>query len=601
MDVTGGYQPIENYGVIGNLHTVALVGMNGSIDSLCLPRFDSPSVFAALLDTQKGGRFKLAPAGDDFRVKQTYLAGTNVLVTRFLSDSGIAEVTDFMPICRLGHGLEVARLVKAPRGHVRLRLLCQPRFDYARAAHKIQRRGNDVLFLPENPGQPALRLRSDVPLRVDNGAATADFKLRAGQARFFLLEELAGADSPSASPDYVFDALNETIDFWIAWTQRSEYRGRWREMVSRSALTLKLLISQPDGAIVAAPTFSLPAQFGGSRNWDYRYTWIRDSCFTIDALMRLGYFEEAGAFGRWIEKRAEDWNEREPLQPLYRIDGGRELREQCLTHFEGYLKSQPVRIGNEACRQFQLDVCGELLDAVHVFHRHAKAMSREFWIMVSRLVDWVGRHWRQPDKSIWEFRTQSRQFLFSRLMSWVALDRGIRLAIEQSLPAPLMRWHDTRDRIYRDIHRHFWDAGLGAFTQFRGGKSLDASALLMPRMRFISATDPRWLQTMRAIENELSEDFLLYRYNGPHASHGIGGPRGAFCMCTFWWTECLASAGDLKKAQRVFERILGYANHLGLYAEQIGPSGHHQGNFPQGLSHCSLIRAAVGLNAVLGD
>jgi GH15 family glucan-1,4-alpha-glucosidase len=602
MERTVDYQPIENYGVIGNLQTVALVGMNGSIDFLCLPRFDSPSVLAALLDHAKGGRFQIAPSADGFDVKQSYLADTNILLTRFSSDGGVAEIADFMPICQLGRGNELVRQIKGVRGAVRFRLECAPKFDYARAGHHTERRGNDVIFRPDDAAGPDLCLRGDEPLRVTNGAAVAEFTLRAGQTKSFVLHECRprGA-SPSDAPDYAEAALHETAQFWRDWMRQSRYRGRWREMVNRSALTLKLLISQPHGAIVAAPTFSLPGQVGGPHNWDYRYTWMRDSSLTIDALMRLGYMNEASAFADWIEQRCLDWDGAESLQPVYRVDGGRKLREQCLTHFEGYRQSRPVRIGNSAYTQLQLDIGGELLDSIHRLHQQGKAISREFWQNLTRLIDWVSRHWRKPDKSIWEFRTQSRHFLFSRALCWVALDRGIRLAEGQSLPAPLPRWRATRDRIYRDIHQNLWDDKLHAFVQYRGAKSVDASALLLPVLGFISPVDPRWLSTMRAIEDALSEDFLLYRYNGPHASPSQGGPRGTFCMCSFWWAECLAQAGDLSKSQHVFERMLNYANHLGLYAEQISPTGRHLGNFPQGLSHSALIRAACALNAALDD
>ncbi|HWD19647.1 MAG TPA: glycoside hydrolase family 15 protein [Verrucomicrobiae bacterium] len=593
------YQPIENYGVIGNLHTVALAGMNGSIDFLCLPRFDSPSVFASLLDVQRGGHFRIEPLETAANVKQSYLADTNILLTRFLSDTGVAEITDFMPLRQLGHGNELVRLVRGVRGEVRLRMECAPKFNYARSGHQIARARRDVIFRPEVSSQPPMRLRSSVPLRVVEGAAVAEFTLREGQTQAFVFEEFTAGDAPSDADDYPARALEETADFWREWIGHSQYRGRWREMVNRSALTLKLLISQPHGSIVAAPTFSLPSEFGGTHNWDYRYTWIRDGCFTVDALMRLGFTEEAGAFASWIEDRCIAWDGRKSLAPLYRVDGGDDLREFFLPQFEGYLGSQPVRVGNDACAQLQLDLGGELLDALLSYHESHKEMSQELWANISRLVEWVWRHWRQPDKSIWEFRTPSREFLYSRVLCWVALDRGIRLAVAQSLPAPLMRWHEMRDRIYQDIHRNFFDAKLGAFVQYRGAKSVDASAFLLPPFRFISAADPRWTSTMRVLEKELSEDFLLYRYNGPHAAPDRSGPRGAFCMCSFWWSECLARAGKLQRAQDVFERMLSYANHLGLYAEQISPNGRHQGNFPQGLSHCGLIRAASCLDAAL--
>jgi GH15 family glucan-1,4-alpha-glucosidase len=341
-----------------------------------------------------------------------------------------------MTLRELGHDHELIRRVTAIKGSIKFRLCCAPAFNYARDGHKVHRQGNDIIFSPNKSPQSAMRLQSEIPLRHERGAATVEFVLKPGQTASFILDEYKPNDESRAVPDYVEKALEETTNFWRKWSAQSKYRGPWREMVNRSALTLKLLISQPHGAIVAAPTFSLPAQIGGSRNWDYRYTWVRDSCFTIDALMRLGYISEATAFGEWIQRRCANLQSSRPLHVMYRIDGGNDLEEQELPNLEGYRKSSPVRIGNEAYRQLQLDIYGELLDAVAAYHSQGKQISHDGWEELARLVDWVCKHWKQPDKSIWEIRTPGRHFLYSRVMSWVALDRGIKLATEQSLPAP---------------------------------------------------------------------------------------------------------------------------------------------------------------------
>jgi len=380
------------------------------------------------------------------------------------------------------------------------------------------------------------------------------------------------------------------------WIGRSRYRGRWREIVDRSALTLKLLTSAPHGSIVAAPTFGLPEELGGVRNWDYRYTWIRDASFTIYALMRLGYTDEAGAFMRWIEARCSELNPDGSLQLMYGIDGRHNLPEQELPHLEGYMKSSPVRIGNGAAGQLQLDIYGELMDSVYLHNKHGEPISYDFWENLVRLIDWVAKHWQQPDEGIWEVRGGQQEFLYSRVMCWVALDRGIRLAQKRSFPAPLDRWHQVRDQIYHDIYKNFWDRDRQAFVQHKGSKHLDASCLLMPLVKFISPSDPRWIKTLDAIGRTLVEDSLVYRYNPEHgASDGLDGGEGTFSMCSFWYVECLARSGDLEKARFYFEKALGYANHLGLFAEEIGPLGTQLGNFPQAFTHLALISAAYDL------
>jgi GH15 family glucan-1,4-alpha-glucosidase len=596
------YQPIENYGVIGDLTTTALVSMAASIDFMCFPHFDSPTIFAALLDQKKGGHFQIAPAAGEFKNHQRYFPDTNILLTRFLGESGIASISDFMAIKHLGHSHNLVRRVKVVRGEINFRMICAPKFDYGRTAHAIEKKSpHEVIFIPRGKNLPAIRLRGSVPLKLDNGAAVAGFKLRAEQTAFFILEEMKG-ESPSENRDYVSEAFKETMNFWLAWVGRSKYRGRWREMVNRSALTLKLLTSLPHGSIVAASTFGLPENIGGERNWDYRYTWIRDASFTLYALMRLGYTDEASAFMRWMEKRCGELKPGKPLQVMYRLDGRRELPEYILDNFEGYRKSSPVRIGNAAAGQLQLDIYGELLDSVLIYDKHGEPISYDFWTNIVTLVEWVCKNWRKPDNGIWEVRGGARPFLYSRAMCWVAIDRAIQLARRRSFPAPLVRWHKIRDDIYKNIYEKFWNPKLKSFVQFQGAQTMDAASLLLPLVKFISSTDPRWKSTMQAIEKTLVEDSLVYRYRPEKAAFdGMTGREGTFSTCSFWYVECLARAGDLKQARFIFEKALGYANHLGLYAEQLGPCGEHLGNYPQALSHIALISAAWNLDARLSE
>jgi GH15 family glucan-1,4-alpha-glucosidase len=594
------YQPIENYGVIGDRHTVALVGMDGSIDFLAFPRFDSPSLFAGLLDDRKGGRFRLSPILDDARCKQLYLPDTTCLLTRFLSDEGVAEISDFMPVSGDCH--DIVRRAKTVRGEIRYRMICAPAFVYGRRGHRVEQGDGELLFIPDGEGLSAVRLRHSVPLKVENGVAIAEFTLGVEETASFILEEAEpGSASPSANPAYVSESFKETANYWRAWVSRSTYAGRWRETVNRSALTLKLLTSEPFGSIVAAPTFGLPERIGGDRNWDYRYTWIRDASFTIYGLIRLGYTGEAAAFMQWIQDRCGELGPDGALQVMYGIDGRHLLPEEVLGHLEGYRGSAPVRIGNDAYTQLQLDTCGELMDAVYLLNKFGEPIGYDFWCNLVRLVDWVCANWERPDMGIWEVRGGAQHFLLSRVMCWVAIDRGIRLARKRSFPAPFARWIEVRDRIYRDVFERFWNTDRQAFVQHLGATTTDASSLLMPLMLFISPTDPRWYSTMNAITRDLVSDSLVYRYKVAEAApDGLQGQDGTFCMCSFWYAECLARGGDVDQARFLFEKMLTYANHVGLFSEEIGPSGELLGNFPQAFTHLALISAAVNLDRKLG-
>ena len=595
------YQPIENYGIIGDLHTVALVGMDGSIDFMCFPRFDSPTIFAALVDNRKGGRFQLAPVLKEARRRQLYLPDSNILLTRFLSEAGVGEVSDFMPITDLGHAHNLVRRAKTIRGDMKWRMICKPRFDHNRAGHLVEKKKREVLFHSQGPDKTVLRLRSEVPIRVEDGVAVAEFRLRSGETAAFVLEDAQHLSrSCSAAPDYVADSFKQTMNFWQQWIRKSKYHGRWRNVVNRSALTLKLLTSAEFGSIVAAPTFGLPEEIGGVRNWDYRYTWIRDASFTLYALMRLGFTAEANAFMRWIEARCAELKPGASLQVMYGIDGRRNLDETILKHFRGYRNSRPVRIGNGAYDQLQLDICGELMDSVYIYNHFADEISYDLWQGLTQLIHWVCQNWQRPDEGIWEVRGGAREFLYSRVMCWVAIDRGLRLAQKRSFPAPVVEWRKVRDEIYRDVYENFWCPKLRTFVQYKGARTVDASALLMPLVKFISSSDPRWRSTLEAINEHLVEDSLVYRYNILEgADTGFPGREGTFTACSFWNVECLARAGDLKRARFYFEKTLGYANHLGLYAEELGLNGEQLGNFPQALTHLALISAAYSLDRAL--
>ncbi|HEV3452913.1 MAG TPA: glycoside hydrolase family 15 protein [Acidimicrobiia bacterium] len=600
------YQPIENYGVIGDLQTVALVGMNGSIDFCSFPTFDSPTIFAALLDHERGGHFSIHPARSDVTYKQMYLPDTNVLISRFLTGDGLSEVSDFMPvgIYPHDHPRVLVRRAKCVRRSVRFDLVFDPRFDYGRADRTVEVRDGEVVYASTGGDGTALRLRTPVPLTVDrHGVARASFELQAGDTAIFVMEEVAeGTMSWFADPDHGPEAFKATVNFWRSWIGHSAYTGRWREIVNRSALVLKLLVSQTHGSLVAAPTFGLPEEIGGERNWDYRYTWIRDASFTVFALIRLGYTEEAGAFMRWIHDRCMDLNPDGSLQIMYGLDGRKILTEEVLPHLEGYRGSAPVRIGNGAYNQLQLDIYGELMDAVYLYNKYGELVPYELWNNLVRLVDWVCDHWQLPDAGIWEVRGGHQEFLYSRLMCWVAVDRGIRLADRRSFPYPFSRWRGVRDALYHEIMTSYWNPRRRTFIQCLGTDTVDASTLLMPLVKFISPTDPRFLDTLAVVREDIVDDSLVYRYKiGAAARDGLKGEEGTFNMCSFWLAEATARAGDVQRGRFLFDKTLGYANHLGLFAEELGPQGEHLGNFPQAFTHLGLISAAYSINRKLSD
>jgi GH15 family glucan-1,4-alpha-glucosidase len=553
------YQPIENYGPIGDLHTVALVGMNGSIDWLCLPRFDSPSVFAAILDDERGGRFRIAPEGDGLRQRQYYWPETNVLVTRFLSPDGVGQITDFMPV---GLGADatrrhqVIRRVQTVRGQLRYRMECRPAFDYGRATHTVEVDSEGATF--RSPDL-SLGLRTEGALEARDGGVSGEIVLGEGESAIFVLgclEEGCGCERLLSEAE-ADELLGRTIEYWRGWLAQCTYRGRWREMVQRSALALKLLTYEPTGAIVAAPTCGLPEGVGGERNWDYRYTWIRDAAFTLYGLLRIGFTQEAAAFMGWLEARTHEPGGDTPLQIMYGIDGRHELTEETLDHLAGYRGSSPVRIGNGAWNQLQLDIYGELLDSVYLYNKYGSPISYELWGHLRSMVDWVCENWRQKDEGIWEVRGGRQEFVYSRLMCWVALDRALRLADKRSFPADRARWLAVRDEIYEEIMTKGWSEERQAFVQHYGSTSLDASNLMMPLVFFLSPSDPRNLKTLEATlrpphEGGLVANSLVYRYNVEETKDGLEGEEGTFNICTFWLVEALTRAGrtDRKQLER---------------------------------------------------
>jgi GH15 family glucan-1,4-alpha-glucosidase len=598
---SSGYQPIENYGIIGDLNTVALVGLNGSIDFMCFPSFDSPTIFGALLDADKGGFFKIELTSDDVKQKQLYLPDTNILLTRFLSTEGIAEVTDFMPIEAISGTKELLRIVTCVRGQVDVKMQCCPRFNYARSEHSVESKGeHEVLFVGADK-KLNIRLVSTVPLKIKEHDAIADFSLTTGTKATFMLEYVTDDKNDGFDLNaFAENSLYTTINYWKDWTSHSHYHGRWAETVNRSALVLKLMTSEKYGSILAAPTFGLPEEIGGVRNWDYRYTWIRDASFTVYTLLKLGYRKEAREFIAWVEKRCNDIGEAGSLSLMYGIDGGKDLYETELGHLEGYKKSTPVRIGNGAYKQVQLDIYGELLDAVYLFDKHAEPISYEFWCDIKKQVDWVCNNWQGEDQGIWEVRGGKKEFLYSRMLCWVALDRAIKIAEGHSYPYD-ENWKTQRNLIFNTIHSDFWNDKIKSFVQYKGADTVDAAALLMPMIRFIGPKDPKWLSTLKRIEEELVSDSVVYRYRNDNKLDGLSGAEGTFSMCTFWYVECLSKAGQLDKARLYFEKMLGYANHLGLYSEMLGMQGEHLGNFPQAFTHLGLISAALALETQFSD
>ncbi|KAI8337968.1 Six-hairpin glycosidase-like protein [Chlamydoabsidia padenii] len=683
---TRGYLPIENYGIIGNLRTVALCGTDGSMDFFCYPKFDSPSIFCRLLDKGKGGHFSIKPVNYTSN-KQQYLPNSNILTTRFMSQDGVSEITDYMHIPEQNQSTLkkpllpwLIRTVRVVRGTVAFRMECFPSFNYGQASHTAHIHSQDpyefkakvdqrmpfasstrsesspqsVVFETRQPGfktchgdgqllKMDLRFLSrcgdydcpNIMLHLDNEAAelglkgpgvVSSFTLEESQEVTFVFRELPPDNEPkdesnlarmtrlSYDPPLTVDLMDalfrQTAKYWQGWIGSSTYNGRWRESVMRSALTLKLLTYDPTGAVVAAPTFGIPEAIGGERNWDYRYVWIRDSSFTIYAFLRLGFTEEARKYLEYIESRCKNLNEDGSLNIMYSIDGSKELEEYELEHFEGYRSSRPVRVGNGATDHLQLDIYGELMDGIYLYNKYGSPISYDMWCIVRKLANYVVDHWQLPDMSIWEVRSTKQRFTYSMIMCWVALDRALRLADKRQFPCfERDKWLHTRDTIYETIQTKCYNEKYKMYSQsIETPDAVDASSLIMPLVFFCSPTDPRLLNTIQRIllppeKGGLMTNDLVFRYNFLTTDDGVGGEEGAFSMCTFWLVEALARAGRydkklLSRASVMFERMLSYGNHLGLFSEEVARSGELLGNFPQAFTHIAFISAAYNLDRV---
>lgn len=593
---------IEDHGLIGDLRTAALVGTDGTIDWFCAPRFDSPSVFGSILDRDNGGSWQIAPISGHSRTQQFYYPDSAVLATRFLTDSGVAEVHDFMPVIQSGdpdHRQRLVRRVTAVRGTTTVRMRLDARPDYGRAECSAESAEHGVIVSGDGI---RLGLSASTDLTLEGSVVTADVELHEGDVALFILEVLDdGAELPDADVADTAALFDATTTFWRRWLAQSTYRGRWRETVNRSAITLKLLTHEPSGAIVAAPTTSLPEVIGGDRNWDYRYVWMRDAAFSLYALLRLGFTEEAKAFIVWLSQRLGEDQDHGlgPLRVMYDIDGRPTPDEVELDHLSGYRGSGPVRIGNAAVEQLQLDIYGELIDSVYLFNKYGDGLSSDAWSDVTRVVDWVCENWDQPDAGMWEIRGDMRRHTTSRLMCWVAIERTIRMARQRGLPGDISAWAAVRDEIYERIMTESWNEELRAFTQVEGGEALDAGVLLMPMVKFMSSADPKFRSTLEAIEGRLVVDSLVFRYDPSASPDGLEGEEGTFSLCSFWYVEALTRAGRLEDARLALEKMFTYSNHVGLYAEEVGATGDQLGNFPQAFTHLALISAAINLDRAL--
>jgi GH15 family glucan-1,4-alpha-glucosidase len=604
------YPLIADHGLIGNLQTAALVSTDGTIDWFCAPRFDSPSIFGSLLDHDRGGHLRVRPTVEVFNREQLYYPDTAILVTRFLTEAGVGEVIDFMPIASptvASDRQRLVRMLRCVRGEMTFAVDVAPRFDYGREPHETHVSEEGIVFQGARTAMSLniVREPEDARLARVQQASAEDLKvelpLQAGEMRGMVLEIGEPRPVRVVRVAEAWQLFNETVRFWRSWLGQSTYEGRWRETLQRSAITLKLMTYAPSGGIVAAPTAALPEQIGGERNWDYRYTWVRDASFSVYALLGLGFTEEAAGLGRWLAERVRKpvGGEGGPLNIMYRVDGSSDLIEEILPDWEGYRGSSPVRIGNGAADQLQLDIYGEAIDSLYFGDQHGLEAGHRGWRHICDILNWLIDNWNQPEEGIWETRGGRQDFTYGRLMSWVAFDRCIRLADRHGRPAPLERWRAERDAIYDQIMDAGWSDKRQAFVQHSKTEVLDSSLLRMSSVGFVSPRDPMWLSTLDAMDSELVTDSLVYRYDPEASPDGLRGSEGTFSLCTFMYVDSLARAGQLEKARNTFEKMLTYANHLGLFSEEIALTGEQIGNFPQAFTHLALIDAAITLNREL--
>lgn len=661
-----GYMPIENYGLIGNMRTCALVATDGGLDYMCWPEFDSPSIFCRILDKDKGGYFTISPKKDqNLTTKQQYLPSSNILQTRYLHEDGVLNLVDFFPrpnskiIAARTQNERVAgaktnstldratlkkwlvRRVECIRGAVDVDLEVFPAFNYAQDKHtteifspkdspvkgecpqrvvfkssSLALELNATIDCGDDPSEecPALFFhKKDEKSSLGEGITTT-FHLKEGQAVSFVLRDHAAdeeRDHEHITTTLINQVQLDTQNFWFNWISKSRYKGRWREVVSRSLMILKLLTYEPTGAIIAAPTFSLPEDFGGVRNWDYRFSWVRDSSFTIYILLRMGFTEEAEAYMNFISDRFRYSRTKEGALPImFSIRGDTDLSEIELNHLDGYRSSKPVRIGNGAAFHKQLDIYGELMDGIYLYNKFGKPVSYDQWVSVREITDYVCTIWQEDDMSIWEVRGRTQNFVYSKIMLWVAIDRALRLAEKRCFPCPRrMEWLRIRDEIYEDVMQKGYNQEMQCFIQsYEENEVLDSAVLIAPLVFFIAPNDPRFTNTLERIlkppeKGGLTSTGLVYRYNWLKSDDGVGGREGAFSMCTFWLVEALTRAGAydkkyLVKAINIFENMLSFANHLNMFSEEIARSGEQLGNTPQAFSHLALISAAFNLDRI---
>jgi GH15 family glucan-1,4-alpha-glucosidase len=581
---------IEDYAVVGDLQTAALVGRDGSMDWLCLPRFDSPACFAALLDAPQAGRWLLAPASGGHATRRRYRGDTLVLESEWDTPEGTVRLIDFMPV--RDQAADVVRIVEGVSGRVRVRSELRLRFDYGSVVPWVRHDGGSLSAVA---GPDAVRLLTSVPLHGEGGATLTEFEVGPGDRVPFVLT-WQPSHEPMSPPIDADDALDRTKRFWSQWMEQCTYHGAWPDAVRRSLVTLKALTYAPTGGIVAAVTTSLPEQLGGSRNWDYRYCWLRDATFTLQALLGSGFVDEARAWREWLLRAVA--GDPADLRIMYGLDGRRRLPESELPWLAGYEGASPVRVGNGAAGQYQLDVWGEVLDGLHVAREAGVVASAEAWDLQRALMDFLEGHWSDPDNGLWEVRGPRRHFVHSKVMAWAGTDRMVKAVEHFGLDGPVDRWRVLRQQIFDDVCRHGYDADRRTFTQYYGGTELDAALLLMPRVGFLPWTDERVVGTVQAVERDLLHDGFVRRYRTEAGVDGLQGDEGAFLACSFWLVDALHGLGRTDDAHALFERLLALRNDVGLLAEEWDPRAQRQvGNFPQAFSHEPLIVSATELSS----
>ena len=580
---------IEDYALIGDTHTAALLSREGSLDWLCVPRFDSPACFAALLGTTDHGRWLLTASGETATIRRRYRGDTLVLETEYVTESGAARVLDFMP--PHDRDINVVRIVQGVKGTVRMRMEMTIRFDYGSIVPWVS---HEKRLLKAVAGPDALYLQTEVELRGEGFSTVADFTVAEGQDIPFVLTWRVSSDGP---PRRIITerALSETEQWWKEWSSRCTYQGPWRDAVIRSLITLKTLTYAPTGGIVAAPTTSLPEQLGGVRNWDYRFCWIRDATFTLYSLLVAGYHSEAKAWREWLLRAVA--GKPSDLQIMYGIGGERRLSEMELSWLPGYEQSTPVRVGNAASQQFQLDVYGEIMDALHQARELGLAPDGDSWRVQHALMEFLESAWDRPDEGIWEVRGPRRQFTHSKVMAWVAVDRAVKAIERSGVEGPLERWRALRATIHDQVCRQGYDSNRGSFVQYYGSSALDGSLLMIPLVGFLPPSDPRVRGTLRAIEQDLQVEGLVRRYRPAGELDGLPDGEGIFLPCSFWLVDNLVLAGRKEEARELYGRLVGLSNDVGLLSEEYDLKHKRLvGNFPQAFSHVSLIDSAYGFS-----